>query len=47
MNKTKQIPISNNSFDLIILMAHTKLLCQMEINNVNIYIYFKISKQTL
>ena len=41
MNKTKPIPTSKNSLNLIILMVHIKLLCQMEINNVNIYIYFK------
>ena len=39
MNKTKPIPTSKNSLNLIILMVHIKLLCQMEINNVNIYIY--------
>lgn len=39
MNKTKPILTSKNSLNLIILMVHIKLLCQMEINNVNIYIY--------
>ena len=43
MNKTKPILTSKNSLNLIILMVHIKLLCQMEINNVNIYIYFKKS----
>lgn len=43
MNKTKQISTSNNSFNLTTLMAHINLLRQMEVNNVNTYI-FEISK---